>query len=183
MSVSELLDNGVPHPWAILREQQLTLDGTLFTSSVSNMPTTFQPVTLNVGSLTTPLYYKGSGTVTSTPTASQPVIYTLNYTTGVNTVTYILFTLVGITTGGSHNNLSGVQTAAYQIQYVGGTFSFIGSSVLPTSQTLTTQGWTAGTIGQRVGNAGNQIFIQAYNTNSGETTEWIYTVEIWSINQ
>lgn len=173
MSISELL---VPN--------NLTLySKALISNSVSNPATSITPIVLNVGAMTTPLYQKSSGNAVTTPAAPSYNVLTLNFQIGQNSTTYINFLANGIVTGGANNNQTPYQRAEWAVVWASNTIAFNGGNPRLNDQ-LITPTWPGGTCGIReVTNLPNQVVFQAYNTNALQTTHWIWSIEIWSVNQ
>lgn len=187
MSLSEIFNHGTPHPWANLRPNNVTVDGTLLASNITNQPLIPSlPISINVGTLTTPFYQKFSGTVTSNAT-TLPIATNLiiNFQLGVNTCTYVRYILNGITqaAGGTHPNAFPYQSADYQINYLGGVITFHGGNPRNPDNAILTDVFAANTAGQKCVSGAGLVTFSAYDTNAGDIVKWIYSFEIWSINQ
>jgi|SRR5580693_4619908 hypothetical protein len=189
MSLSEIFDHGSPHPWANLRPNNVTVDGTLLSSNVTNFPVIpASPHTITVG--TTPTFYqKLSGTVTSNAT-TLPIANNLiiNFTPGVNTGLYVIYKLSGITqaSGGTHPNTVPYQSAEYTLSFISGVFSAIGGNPrISDTAPMIIQGFGVGTAGCScvLNNAIPNVVFSAFDNNGWDIVKWIYTFEIWCINQ
>jgi hypothetical protein len=156
MSLSEIFDNGSPHPWANLRVNNITIDNNILQgtyTSVSGTPVTF------------------------TDTAAHNVFsYTLPTTNNAS----IVFKYTAIAKGGPAGNFSNTlcRTAYYLFQINSGTVTSTGAFGESNNQI----GFSAGSIVTTFSNTSNIVNFSVQNTSGPQTTQWTWYIEIYSIN-
>jgi hypothetical protein len=187
MSWSEISDKGASHPWCNLRPYNLTIDGTLLSENVTNLPAQVLsgPAILDVGFLSTPLYTKISGATTTNQSINpSSTVLILNYQTSVNTSTYVRFIANGITqaSGGTHPNVTPYQSADWQI-VKGATLIFNGGARNNDYYLLTPTPFASGTGGLSGTIGANTVSFAVYDSNAGDIVKWVYSLEVWSVNQ
>lgn len=170
MSVNEIIDRGNIIPWANLRANNMTIDGTYNLSITA-------PSTGGASGLVT--YIDGSVRITTTALTN---LYTYPLPpAGPNNATYLIKYLTvnkGGISGSTGNAYSGETTSLLLAQNGVYTTRLFYSNSFPSPPI----GYGVGTVAQSITISGTNLLFGFQNTNVSNTTDIIYFIQIYALN-
>lgn len=166
MSVAELLDHGQAHPWANLRLNNVTVDGT---------ETSIWPITPALPIESQSATYTGIPVRTTAPGAVS--VFTLPIPVPAATNFSIVF-LFGINVKGGV--LGATNNAAFReiCQVFQRTAGVITASGVTQSTAFTAIGFAPGSILQTIVTVGPNFVFGVENTAAGQTADWMWYVKV-----
>lgn len=166
MSVAELLDHGQAHPWANLRLNNVTVDGT---------ETSIWPINPALPIESQSITYTGLPVRTTAPGAVIVFTYPIPVPAATNFSIVFLF---GINVKGGPAGVTNNAAFREICQVFQRTGGVITSSAVTVSTSFTTVGFAAASILQTIATVGPNFVFGVENTAAGQTADWTWYVKV-----